>query len=278
MDDEGVVQAVRHGVAKGDSEHTQTLADLTSRITTSAASDAYANDRIENVSGLTQYYRDIGAYDYITPGDGSTYTFTLSPPPVYATAPATLTATLSGITGANLSWGAVTGSGGYEVQKRISGEDDWTTLDDMVTGTTTYAASDLLCEIDHEFRVGAYGDGTIYNTGAGLWPATATLTTGACNSIPAFTSSRFSFSISESTGLNASLGTVAATDADSGDTVSHSITAGNEDGKFSISTSTGEITVGGELDHDEVAYYWLTVEARDGSGFAQRRGLCVRMD
>ena len=32
--------------------------------------------RIANVSGLRQYYREIGAYGDITPDDGSTETFT----------------------------------------------------------------------------------------------------------------------------------------------------------------------------------------------------------
>ena len=76
-----VVHAVRYGVPEGDPEQTQTLASLKSRITTAAASDDHADDRIENASGLTQYYRDIGAYGDITPGGGSTATFTPAQPP-----------------------------------------------------------------------------------------------------------------------------------------------------------------------------------------------------
>ena len=80
-DENDVVHAVRYGVPEGDPEQTQTLASLKSRITTAAASDDHADDRIENASGLTQYYRDIGAYGDITPGDGSTATFTPVQPP-----------------------------------------------------------------------------------------------------------------------------------------------------------------------------------------------------
>ncbi len=69
-DDEGTVNAVRYGTFEGDPEHTQTLANLKSRVTTAATSDSFANSRIGNVSGLTQYYRDIGAYGDITPDDG----------------------------------------------------------------------------------------------------------------------------------------------------------------------------------------------------------------
>ena len=80
-DENDVVHAVRYGVLEDDPEYTQTLANLKSRITTAAASDAHADDRIANASGLTQYYRDIGAYGDITPGDGSTDTFTPAQPP-----------------------------------------------------------------------------------------------------------------------------------------------------------------------------------------------------
>ena len=61
----------------------QTLANLTSRITATATTDAFADSRIANVSGLNRHYRDIGAYDDITPGDGSDATFMPAmPPPV----------------------------------------------------------------------------------------------------------------------------------------------------------------------------------------------------
>ena len=81
-DDQSVVHAVRYGVPSGDPEHTQTLTNLKSRITAAATTDAFADDRIANVSGLTQYYRDIGAYGDITPDDGSAATFTPAAPPV----------------------------------------------------------------------------------------------------------------------------------------------------------------------------------------------------
>ena len=80
-DSQGTVHAVRYGVLEGDPEHTQTLANLEMRITTAAAADDFADDRIASATGLTQHYRDIGAYDDITPDDGSTDTFTPSQPP-----------------------------------------------------------------------------------------------------------------------------------------------------------------------------------------------------
>ena len=76
-----MVHAARYGVPEGDPEHTQTLAKLKSRITAATTGDASTGDRIANVTGLTPYYRDIGAYGDITPDDGSTATFTPSQPP-----------------------------------------------------------------------------------------------------------------------------------------------------------------------------------------------------
>ena len=73
---DGTVTAVRVGAPKGDAEHTQTLANLTSGITTAAASDAHAGSRIGNTSGLQTHYRSMGAYGDITPDDGQTTTFT----------------------------------------------------------------------------------------------------------------------------------------------------------------------------------------------------------
>ena len=80
-DDSGTTQAIRYGANQTDSEHSQTLEVLKNRITTAAATDEFADSRIANVSGLTQYYRDIGAYDDITPHDGSDETFMPATPP-----------------------------------------------------------------------------------------------------------------------------------------------------------------------------------------------------
>ena len=173
--DDGTVNAVRYSASQYDPEHTQTLANLKSRITAATAPTATPTPtRIGNVSGLAQYYRDIGAYGDITPDDGSTDTFTpAQPPPVYAPAPATLTATGSGEETANLSWAAVTGASGYHVQHREDGETRWTTATESATGAT-HSVARLWCGKTHEFRVGALGDGTTYNERAGLWSPTAT--------------------------------------------------------------------------------------------------------
>ena len=80
---DGVVQAVRYGAGDHDEEYSQPLVTLKSRITTAAASDKFAGKRIASTEGLEAYYREIGAYDDITPGDGLDNPFTpAQPPPV----------------------------------------------------------------------------------------------------------------------------------------------------------------------------------------------------
>ncbi|MCY3956785.1 MAG: hypothetical protein OXG65_00635, partial [Chloroflexi bacterium] len=85
-DDNNVVQAIRDDTPAGDPEHTQPLADLSTRITTAATTDAHATTRVTTVGGLQPHYRDtLKAYADITPGDGQTTTFTPAQPPAAPT-------------------------------------------------------------------------------------------------------------------------------------------------------------------------------------------------
>lgn len=275
-DDDGTVNAVRYGASPGDPEHTQTLANLKSRVTTATSPTSTATPtagtptatptptRIANVSGLTQYYRDIGAYGDITPDDGSTDTFTPSqPPPVYAPAPATLTATGSGEDTANLSWAAVTGASGYHVQHREDGETRWTTATESAIGTT-HSVTRLWCGKTHEFRVGARGDGTTYNERAGLWSPTATATMDVCTPHPPrFRADSYAFEAPVGGSAGDSVGVVSAIDVND-DAITYSITAGNDAGKFAIASATGEITLAASLSPTAGVAYALTVGASDG--------------
>ena len=72
--------------------------------------------------------------------------------------------------------------------------------------------------------------------------------------------------VSEDAPVGRTVGVISATDPDDGDTLTYSITAGNEDSKFSIDTGTGRIRVAGALDRAADPTYRLTVEADDGNG------------
>ena len=132
-----------------------------------------------------------------------------------------------------------------------------------MTGTS-YTVSGLECATTHDFRVGAYGDGTTYNARAGLWSPTATSTTATCAPrAPEFESSSYEFDVSVVATAGDSVGTVSATDVND-DPITYSITAGNTAGKFDIATSTGEIMVTGPLGSVVGATSTLTVGASDG--------------
>ena len=410
-DDEGTVFAVRYGAHESDPEYTQTLVNLKSRVTTAAASDDFADDRIENVSGLTQYYRDIGAYDDITPDDGSTETFTPShPPPMPDCGAGTAVAdssvnralvhdckalldlkdTLSGtatlnwskgiaigtwtgvtvsgtpqrVTGLGLpssslngsmpaglgtlwglttldlsgnsltgmipaglgdlpelatlklsgnslsgcippglrdvatndlasvglsycdmltappapsglslsvadgtftiSWDEVSGVTKYEAQYTIGDATGWTALPETESVSTTHAPGDgLPCGTAYRFRVRAFGDGVMHSAEWGTPSSEETHATEACNQDPVFDPDSYEFTVDEDAAVGDNVGTVTASDLDEGDTVSYSISSGNEAGQFSIDYSTGDITVVGALDYETTTSYTLTVEADD---------------
>ena len=213
---------------------------------------------VSSVNQLRQYYTAVGAYS-------ATSTFTpVRPPPVYIPAPTSLTATTDGEETVDLSWSSVTGAFGYEVQYRIDGVDErWYNVVEHAT-STTHTVSDLWCNTTHDFRVGAYGDGTTYNARAGLWSATARTTTAACSpKAPRFRFDSYSFQVDALARVGESVGRVSAVDLN-GDSISHSITAGNEDARFAIASGTGEISVAKPLGLSTSTSYGLTVGASDG--------------
>lgn len=73
------------------------------------------------------------------------------------------------------------------------------------------------------------------------------------------------FSIDENSQVNTIAGTAAASDPDSGDTLTYSITAGNTGGAFSINSGTGQITVANRfaLDFETNPVFILTARATD---------------
>ena len=177
-------------------------------------------------------------------------------------APENLTAGTPGETSVPLSWGAVANAGTYRVEYRTATSTEW--LVDVDNATTTSHVVDYLdCDTDYRFRVSALGSGTVYATKWSEPSEVVSRTTGACNRAPEFATSTYSFTIAEDATTTDLVGTVSATDPDS-DPVSHAITSGNSAGKFAIAADTGDITVAGALDHENVPSYTLVVEARDG--------------
>ena len=192
-------------------------------------------------------------------------------------APRGLTAREPGREFIALGWDQVDGAAFYRVEYRAAGSGgEWTTdAEDIVTPEHTVEG--LACETTHELRVSAHGDGVAYVADWGPWSPAASETTGPCNLPPAFAAASYSFSVSDGAESGVAVGMVSAADPDTGDTVSYSVTGGNEKGKFAIDGSTGEITVAGALDYAATPSYTLTVEARDGNGGAATAAVAVSL-
>ena len=196
-------------------------------------------------------------------------------------APRGLTAGTAGETSIPLSWTAVSNGTRYRVEYRNDFQKRWTLDDEAVTGTI-HTVDGLHCRREfqwgrnrgrsaYEFRVRVYGDGTTY---AAEWSAPSALVkgaTGQCVS-PVFDEDSYAFSVGEDAGIGTEVGVVSATDPQ-GETVTYSITEGNEDGRFAIDDDAGGITLAAALDHETTDEYTLTVEADDGNG-ATCRGYC----
>ena len=161
-----------------------------------------------------------------------------------------------------LSWTVVANTAKYRVEYRDPYNKRWTVDDETITGAT-HTVDRLQCWRKHQFRVSGYGDGT---TNAAAWGAPSEVLevrTLRCVS-PVFEGDLYELSVGESATVGTEAGVVSAPDPQ-GDTVTYSITAGNDDGKFALDAGTGAITVAGELDHETTGSYSLTVQASDGT-------------
>ena len=180
-------------------------------------------------------------------------------------APENLSASLTDDT-FSISWDTLSGSANYEPQYRTGdSDDDWMALPTTTGTSTTFSpAGGAACGTTYGFRVRAYGDGTKYIADWGTPSATDSVTTDACNLPPEFDPDSYTFAVAENASSGTAVGTVIATDDDTDDELSYSITSGNTGDVFDIGETTGAITVAGALDHETTASYTLTVDVDDG--------------
>ncbi len=122
---------------------------------------------------------------------------------------------------------------------------------------------------------GLFGSGITY---AAVWSEPSPFlpeTTGECTT-PVFEEVEYTFELAEDATVGGAIGTVTATDPNN-DTVSYTITGGNEEGKFSIDASSGSINVATSLDYESIFLYALTVEASDGNGGTATASVEIRV-
>jgi len=90
--------------------------------------------------------------------------------------------------------------------------------------------------------------------------STVTLVVAVDNASPTLSDS--TINVDENSSNGTSIGTVTGADVD-GDFLIYSLTAGNDSNLFVIDGDTGEITVNGALNHEDVAQYSLTIQVSD---------------
>ena len=160
----------------------------------------------------------------------------------------------------------------YDLRYRAGTSGGWTDGPQDVTTTSTPIAS-LQAGTSYQVQVratNAEGDSDWSDSGSGT-------TSTPTNTPPVFDSASYTFDLAENADGSTtpvSLGTVTATDADTGDTVSYSITAGNTDSKFAIGGSDGTLTYTGGGENyegftDPTTAFSLTVRASDGTAHSE---------
>ena len=179
--------------------------------------------------------RDVATSDLTT--IGLSYCDMLTPPPAPSGASLSLADSVF-----TVSWNAVNGVERYEAQ-HLTDAGEWTTLPETEETTATYSPEDgLTCGTSYGIRVRAYGDGVMHSAQWGDLSGEVAHNTDACNQAPDFDPDSYSFTLDESALTGTLVGTVSAADLDEGDVVAYSITAGNEDCRFTLDESSGEIT------------------------------------
>ena len=108
--------------------------------------------------------------------------------------------------------------------------------------------------------------GAGYTHSSGAIHSSASVTVNDDDHAPAFTGQPTTASVAENSAGDTQVVTVVATDADSGDTVTHSLDA-TSDALFDIASSSGAITVqdGADLNFEDTASHTATVTASDGT-------------
>ncbi len=93
--------------------------------------------------------------------------------------------------------------------------------------------------------------------------ATVTISVNDVNEAPELQDQTYSIDENVITDGSQVVGTITGTDTDAGQTLTYTITAGNDDNRFAIDPNSGEITVINGLDHESTDSYQLTVTATD---------------
>ena len=102
------------------------------------------------------------------------------------------------------------------------------------------------------------------------------LPNATANSAPVFTQTSYTATLAEDAEAGSAVIAMQATDADAGDTLTYSITGGDEGRLFAINED-GEITLTGALDFETATNHILTIQVEDEAGFTARAEVVINV-
>ena len=193
--------------------------------------------------------------------------------------PTGVSVTASTTTSLTVGWTAPADTGSEAVSdydvRYFAGAADPTSADDWVepgeTGGHDHVGTALTTTITGltagtAYRVQVRAEGE----GEGAWSASASGSTSAANAAPTFpTGTPTTLSVDENSAGGTEVGTVAATDTDTGDTLSYSLAdtvdGSGDAGSFTIDADgVIKVKAGATLDHETKPSYAVTVQVSDG--------------
>ena len=194
-------------------------------------------------------------------------------------APVVEAAATDGQTALDVTWTGPSNTGpaitDYDVQYRVadSGDDFTDASYDGVSVSTTI--TDLDSDTTYEVQVRATNDEE-----TGSWSTSGEGTTGASpNNAPAFTEGATTTrAVDENAAADVAFGDpVAATDVDSDDTLSYSL-SGTDAASFAVVDSSGQLKTKAALNYEAKASYSVTLTVRDGDGATDSIAVMVNVN
>ena len=222
-----------------------------------ATADALGIDIDGSVSSTTNRAPSFGATPTITVTDENE-------PPLAPGAPA-VGRVVGSLTSLAVRWTAPDNTGrpaieSYDVQYRTRREPWWSMPPRNVTDTAA-TITHLLRNTTYEVQVRAKNA-----NGDGPWSESGSGTTGK-NTAPSFGATSTTRSVAENTEPGQAIGgPEAATDPDSGDTLTYSLEDRDDAAAFDIDEANGQLRTSAALDYETRSSYSVTVVAEDSEG------------
>ena len=145
-----------------------------------------------------------------------------------------------------------------------------------ITGATTNTYTPVAGDVGKQLKVRASFTDDLGNPESRTSSATLAVQAAAVNNAPMFTEGTSTTrSVAENTAGSRNIGTaIAATDADSGDTLEYTL-GGTDMASFAIVSTSGQLQTQAALDYETKSSYAVTVSVSDGNGGTDSIGVTI---